>query len=235
MVMEIQKSFLYFASKNPFKYLYNRWFRFSLGILLGIALTLLLTVGGVFSTFVQASTPQSAATLSNAAQQEQLGREYYQADQFSAALKIWQQTLRVYQSQGDRLNQARVLSNLCLTYQQLGQWNKATQAITDSLKLVQVEGSLSVEQLTVLAQALNTEGTLQLATGKPEVALETWQQAAKTYKKAKSETGVIRSLINQSQALKSLGLYRKALSSLEEVNKILHSLADSPTKAAGTA
>ncbi len=222
--MEVKKSFLYLASKNAFKYkyLYSRWLRFFLRILLGIALTFLI---------VQASTPQSVATLSNAAQQEQLGREYYQADQFSAALKIWQQTLQVYQLQGDRLNQARVLSNLSLVYQQLGQWNKATQAITDSLKLVQVSNPYK-EQLTVLAQALNTQGTLQLATGKPELALLTWKEAANTYKKAKNETGVIRSLINQSQALKSLGLHRKALSTLEEVNQILHLLADSPTKAA---
>ena len=230
--MEVKKSISYLASKNSFKskYLYSHWFRFYLRILLGIVSTLLFTIGGVFSTHVQA-TPQSVIkTLSNAAQQEQLGREYYQADQFSAALEIWQQTLRVYQSQGDRLNQARVLSNLSLTYQQLGQWNKATQAITDSLKLVQVKGNLSVEQLKVLAQALNTQGTLQLATGKPELALLTWKEAANTYKQAKSD-GVIRSLINQSQALKSLGLYRKASSTLEEVNKILQEQADSPTKA----
>ncbi|MGB3638003.1 MAG: CHAT domain-containing protein [Rivularia sp. (in: cyanobacteria)] len=230
--MEVKTSFLYLVSKNPFKYkyLYSRWFHFYLRILLAIVLTLLFTIGGVFSTHVQA-TPQSVVkTLSNAAQQEQLGREYYQADQFYAALKIWQQTLRVYQYRADKLNQARVLSNLSLVYQQLGQWKQAKIAITNSLKLVQLSNPYK-EQLKVLAQALNTQGTLQLATGKPQLALETWQKAANTYKKAKNETGVIRSLINQSQALKSLGLYRKALSTLEEVNQILHSLADSPTKA----
>ena len=229
----VKKSFLYLLNikYNSCKYLYSRWFRFYLRILLGIVLTLLFTIANVFSTHVQAIPQSVVKTLSNAAQQEQLGREYYQADQFYAALKIWQQTLRVYQYRADKLNQARVLSNLSLAYQQLGQWNKATQAITDSLKLVQVKGNISVEQLKVLAQALNTQGTLQLATGKPQLALLTWQEAANTYKKAKNETGVIRSLINQSQALKSLGLYRKALSTLEQVNQILHSLEDSPTKA----
>ncbi|WP_414620666.1 CHAT domain-containing protein [Calothrix sp. CCY 0018] len=220
----LKTSCLYLVSKN-------RWFRFYLRILLGIVLTLLLAIESVFIPAVQA-TPQSVVkTLSNAAQQEQLGREYYQADRFYAALEIWQQTLRVYQYRADKLNQARVLSNLSLAYQQLGQWKQATQAITDSLKLVQLSNPSS-KQLKVLAQALNTQGTLQLATGKPQLALSTWQEAANTYKKAKNETGAIRSLINQSQALKSLGLYRKALSTLEEVNQILQEQADSPTKAA---
>ena len=210
-------------------------FRFCLGIFLGLILTLLFPRGGIFPLAVQASSHQSMVQiLSDAAQQEQLGREYYQAGQFSDALKIWQKTLRVYQSQGDKLNQARVLSNLSLTYQQLGEWSQATQAITLSLKLVQLKRSnLDSEQLKVLAQALNTQGSLQLATGKQQLALETWREAANSYKKAKNQTGVIRSLINQSQALKSLGLYRKALSTLEEVNQILQEQPDSPTKAAG--
>ncbi|MDJ0736413.1 MAG: CHAT domain-containing protein [Nostocaceae cyanobacterium] len=234
--MEIKKTFLYsFLSKNSLIYLYRRSIRFCLWILLGIVSTLLLAAGGVFPLTAQASPPQEMVQiLSDAAQQEQQGREYYQAGQFAAALKIWQQVLLVYQSQGDKFNQARVLSNLSLAYQQLGQWSQATQAISDSLKLMPVkDANLSPEQLKVLAQALNTQGSLQLATGKPEAAIETWQGAANTYKKAKNETGVIRSLINQSQALKSLGLYRKALSTLEQVNQILQQQPDSQIKAAG--
>ncbi len=234
--MEAKKTFLYsFLSKNPLMYLCRRWLRFCLGILLGVVATLCFAAGGVFPLAVQASPPQSIVqTLSDIAQQEQQGREYYQVGQVSAALKIWQQVLRVYQSQGDQLNQARVLSNISLAYQQLGQWSEATQAVSESLQLLPgKKDNISVEELKALAASLNTLGNLQLATGKPETALETWREAANIYKQAKHETGVVRSLINQSQALRSLGLYRQALSSLEQVNQILEKQPDSTIKAAG--
>ncbi|MDZ7962774.1 MAG: CHAT domain-containing protein [Aulosira sp. DedQUE10] len=179
--------------------------------------------------------------LSNAAQQEQQGRQYYETGQFGEAIKIWQQILQIYQSQGDKLNQARVLNNLSLSYQQLGQWSEANQAISSSLKLLDAkQGNVSdglrqrtKEQLTVLAQALNTQGSLQLATGQSETALATWQQATATYTKVDNQIGVIRSLINQSQALKTLGLYRRALSTLTQVNQILQKQPDSSIKTAG--
>jgi CHAT domain-containing protein len=202
---------------------------FILGILLGLVSTLLPVIAKV-----DLSPPPLIQNLSNVAQQEQKGRQYYDAGQFLAAVKIWQQVLQIYQSQGDQLNQARVLSNLSLSYQQLGEWKEATQAISSSLELLQVkQGDGSLEQLKVLAQALNTQGSLQLATGKAQAALATWQQATTTYTQAKNETGVIRSLINQSEALKALGLYRRALSTLTQVNQILQKQPDSPIKTAG--
>ncbi len=216
-------------------WVHRRLLLFILCLLLGLVLTLLMAAGGIFPVTVQATSPPSTRqVISYTAQSEQQGKEYYQAGQFSTAIKIWQQVLKVYQSQGDKLNQARVLSNLSLGYQQLGQWSEATQAITHSLKLVhQKQGKYSPEQLKVLAQALNTQGSLQLATGKPQAALATWQQAADTYQQAKNEIGVIRSLINKSQGLRSLGLYSSSLSTLTQVEQILQKQADSALKAAG--
>ncbi|MDJ0619873.1 MAG: CHAT domain-containing protein [Calothrix sp. MO_192.B10] len=216
-------------------WVHRRLLLFILCLLLGLVSTLLIAAGGIFPVTVQATSPPSIRqVIYDTAQSEQQGREYYEAGQFSTAIKIWQQVLKVYQSQGDKLNQARVLSNLSLGYQQLGQWSEGTQTITDSLKLVQQkQGKYSPEQLKVLAQALNTQGSLQLATGKSQAALATWQQAADTYKQAKNEIGVIRSLINKSQGLRSLGLYSSSLSTLTQVEQILQKQPDSALKAAG--
>ncbi len=158
------------------------------------------------------------------------GRELYGNGEFGAAAIAWQRAAIAYQTQGDRLNQAMALSNLSLAYQQLGQWSKATQAITDSLDLLKTEGE---QGRSVLAQALNTQGGLQLALGQSEQALETWQQAENVYAQTEDRSGIIRSQINQAQALQALGLYRRALKTLTQVNQALETQPDSPLKAVG--
>jgi len=166
-------------------------------------------------------------------QQEQQGRKHYEAGQFSQAATIWQQVEQAYQVQGDSLNQARLLSNLSLTYQQLGLWPQAKQAIAESLQLLQKQTGDNPNRRKILAQALNTQGKLQLALGKSEQALTIWQQAAAIYRQADDNAGVTSSLINQAQALKALGFYRRALATLTEANQILQKQPDSLIKAAG--
>ncbi|QIR38017.1 CHAT domain-containing protein [Tolypothrix sp. PCC 7910] len=213
--------------RKYWKKIHTRVIVIIIGILLGLFLTLLPVAAHNYSQ------PLTVQQLSNSAQQEQQGRQYYEAGQFGEAIKIWQQVLQIYQSQKDELNQARVLNNLSLSYQQLGQWLEAKQAIYSSLELLDTKGDRTTDKLNVLAQALNTQGSLELAIGKSETALAIWQQATATYTKADNEIGVIRSLINQSQALKTLGLYRRALSTLIQVNDILQKQPDSAIKTAG--
>lgn len=163
----------------------------------------------------------------------QQGREFYEAGQFSDAVTIWQQAAQAYQAQGSLLNKAGVLSNLSLAYQQLGQWSQATQAIAESLRLLQGEDTgNSQDQLKIRAQALNTQGSLQLAQGQAEQALATWQKATTTYAQANDHAGINRSRINQAQALQTLGLYRRALTTLNQVNQTLQKQPN-PIKAAG--
>ena len=69
-----------------------------------------------------------AAQSSARKQLVQRGREYYQAGQFTEAATVWKQAAEAFAAQGDRLNQAMLLSNLSLVYQQLGQWSGATTA-----------------------------------------------------------------------------------------------------------
>ena len=162
----------------------------------------------------------------------QQGREHYEAGQFEAACQIWQQAAQAYQSQGDRLNQAIALSNLALANQELGQWPQTKEAIATSLKLLQSEPD-SPDRRRVLAQALNTQGSLQMVQGQAEQALTTLQQSADAYKQVGDKAGVIRSLLNQAQTLRVLGFYRRVLETLTQVNQTLQDQPDSLLKAAG--
>src|SRR5919199_2091331 len=205
--------------------------------------TTLLTVGlglGGYSTLagmarVDAAIPDSPAvqfSTDNSSQLVQEGLQRYQSGQFAAAVKVWQQAADAFASQGDRFNQAMVLSNLALAYHQLGQWSEANGAISSSLQLLQTEGAAS-DRLKILAQALNTHGKLQLAHGQTEKALTTWQKAAETYQQVGDKIGVARSLINQAQALRVLGFYQRVKDTLEQANQILQDQPNSAIKAAG--
>ena len=61
----------------------------------------------------------------------------YEAGQFVEAVKVLQQAVKSYGSQGNELRQAVALGNLALAYQKLGNLPQAQQAITDSFKLVE--------------------------------------------------------------------------------------------------
>ena len=162
----------------------------------------------------------------------QQGRDYYDAGQFAQAVTVWEQAASSFATQGDGLNQALVLSNLSLAYQHLGQWTQAKAAIAKSLDLLQAGTDTSEARSRILAQALNTQGSLQLALGQAEQALATWQQAAAAYRQANDEAGMLKNQINQAQALKSLGFYRRALATLTQVNQALQQQPDSLVKVA---
>ena len=174
--------------------------------------------------------------LPNQAQLVQQGRTLYETGQFAEAARVWQQAAQVYQSQGDRLNQALALSYLSLAYQQLGEWEEAKVAIADSLELLEpftVQPSPDEPSVLILAQALNTQGQLQLSLGQAELALNTWQQSTATYAQAGDEAGMTGSLINQVQALQTLGLYRQASKTLTQVEQTLQNQPDSFIKVTG--
>ena len=172
---------------------------------------------------------------SNLAQSMQQGRDYYQAGQFAQAAQIWEQTASSLAREEDGLNQAMVLSNLSLAYQHLGQWTQAEEAISQSLNILTKEkfNGNEIEQTKVLAQALTTQGRLQLSLGQGEEALASWEQAADAYKQVKDDLGMLRSQINQAQALKSLGLYRRSALTLTKVRESMQAQPDSALKAAG--
>ncbi len=162
------------------------------------------------------------------------GKDYYQSGKFIEAIKVWQEAAEILSAQGDTLNQGMVMSNLALAHQKLGQWEEANRQISASLSLLQkTSPGTNQDHWQILAQALNTQGSLQLAQGQAKQALNTWQQAESSYQQAADEAGILRSSLNQAQALKTLGFYRRARQILEQVEQQWQTQPDSRLKAAG--
>ena len=154
--------------------------------------------------------PAVAATSDRPLSLEAEGKQLYQQGQYRLAIKIWQQAANEFVVKQDLLGQARILSNLALAYQQLGEWETAQAKVRASLAILD-----STNNFPVLAQALNTQGTLLLGQGKLRSALVSWEQAEEAYAKAQDRIGIIRAQINQAQALQSLGLYHRGIKILQ--------------------
>ncbi len=215
----------------------SSWIARCLQGLLGLLLSVICQSQGFGFSQGQTIDPVQALSPISVSQQnlvslEQQGQRLYDRGQFTQAIDLWQQVAQTYQAQQDSLNWARVLSNLSAAYQQLGQWNQARAAIDQSLQLLQqpeLQGAPAREK--VLAQALNTQGNLALGTGQAEQALTTWEQATALYQQLKDDAGATRGLLNQAQAMRALGLYRRALTTLTQIDQTLQTQPDSLLKA----
>jgi CHAT domain-containing protein len=201
-------------------------FYFLMALLCSLSSPIMAAVPGINA----ASQPiiQQIVTPASPLQQ---GKLLYDTGRFAEAVQMLQQAVKAYQNQGDTLSLAATLSNLSLAYQQLGKWTEAKQVITKSLNLL--KGEQNNQSLLVFAQSLDIQGRLQMATGQAETALATWQQTAKIYTQLKNQNGVVKSLINQAQAWRSQGAYRRAVEILKEVEQKLKSQPDSIAKAVG--
>lgn len=206
--------------------------------LLAITLTLILLFTEISN--VIASTHPIAQQSTSVTALAEGGNADYQAGRFAEAVSQWQQVYKTFVSQGDKLNAAGVLNNLALAYQQLGKLKEASSAISESLNLssqLKSRGEISIPNAkpqieNISASALNIKGSLLLSSGKPEDALAVWKEAAQIYEKSGNKSGLVRCLLNQTQALRELGLYRRARTTLEQVNKTLESEPDSKLKVA---
>lgn len=210
---------------------YPRRLIFTLLILLGLLVSLLLadTISkpGLTEIVATKQTP-IIGFASQVLQQEKQGRDRYEQGDFQQAIAIWESVAQTYGNQGYFIAQARVLSNLSLAYQHLGKWQPATEAIARSIALLENAGPPG---LSVLAQAMNTQGQLYLAMGKPEAAFSSWETAEKLYNRDRQEMGVFQARINQATALQQLGLYRRASLLLADISNNLQHQENSREKA----
>ncbi|MGQ4645948.1 CHAT domain-containing protein [Lyngbya aestuarii] len=137
----------------------------------------------------------------------QVAERHYHATEFREAAQAWQQAAQAYEATGDVLKQAQILSLISLAYQKQGQWQEAERSIELSLSLLETLPEVSK---AVSAQVLNNQGLLQLAMGRPEEALKSWEQATENYQEIGDQEGVTGSLLNQAKALEALGIYRRS-------------------------
>ena len=104
--------------------------------------------------------------------------------------------------------------------------SKPSEAIATSLNLLDKIDRL---KLPILAQALGIQGDVQLETGHAEQALATWQRAESVYKQVGDVSGMAQSQLNQAQALRELGYYRRALTILSSLHQTLQQQPDAIT------
>ena len=161
----------------------------------------------------------------------QQGRSFYARAQYNEAVEVLQRAVAAFEAGEDKLGMAIALSNLSLTYQQLGQWQLAERAIAASLDLLPTTSAVEPESAHIQAQALSVRGWLQLKQGQHQAALNTWQQASAIYRQLEDEVELIRSQINQAQAMKSLGMYSQAEKILTKTVKLLNKEPNSALKA----
>ncbi|WGV26500.1 CHAT domain-containing protein [Halotia branconii] len=177
----------------------------------------------------------SAVNSTETSRLVQQSQALYEAGQFIEAVQLLEKAANEFKANNDALNEAIALSNLSLAYQKLGQWQEATEAIAQSIKLLQTlkPSDSSQEQAQILAQALDVKGGLELARGQTEAALGSWQEAVKIYQQLNDTSALIRDRINQAQAMQALGNYLQAHKTLISVQEILQKQPDSALKATG--
>ncbi len=185
------------------------------------------------STLVATETSSISSSSTSDSSLLRQGKAAYEAGNYTEATKAWQKAYRQYQAQGNLINQALSLSYLSLSSQKQGNWQAATEYIAQSLDILESDPKLKANNLLIYAQAINTQGKLQLATGKIEAAIASWKQAAEVYQKAGDDIGTLGSQINQAQALQSLGLYRRSQKLLIEIASQLQEKPDSRLKISG--
>ena len=199
--------------------------------ILGLSLGLFGGTHSISPANAKIPTKQAVAQKS-AAELETEGRYFYTISQFEAAAESWQRALAM--NQGDLLGRARIMSNLALAQSQLNKWSLAIDNINASLELLRQDSELNDrDRVRALAQVLNNQGILQHNRGQNEEAIAAWDRAKSYYQQLEDDLGVIRASINQASAFKQLGLYRRALKTLSEVESSLEQQPNSELKVAG--
>ncbi|VEP17860.1 conserved hypothetical protein [Hyella patelloides LEGE 07179] len=164
------------------------------------------------------------------------GKVAYEAGRFAEAAEYWQQATRQYKKAQNTAYQALSSNYLALAYQELGQWQEASKNLNQSLQLLENYAPRKSENKkisAITAQVINTQGSLQLAMGKAELALDSWRQAEQYYRQDRDDIGLLGSQINQAQALQHLGLYRRSQKLLKQLQKQLTEQSDPVLRALG--
>ncbi len=154
------------------------------------------------------------------------GLSFYRNGDFVAAIRQWEQGLSILQKKGQVVDAALTLNYLALAYQELGQSAKAEVLVNQGLQQLALPQIQNRTSLAVLARLFNTRGSLQLAQGRSQLALESWQNASRTYRQIGDRTGETGSLINQAQAEQALGYFLRARHSLGQAEQMISAQTD---------
>ena len=186
-------------------------------------------LGLLLTLFIGWSIPSSGTTVSppalnrpvqplmDATALAKQGKDLYEMGRFDEAATAWEQAAEAYRYQGGTENHALALSNLSLTYQQLGRWREAGTKVASSLQQLHSVNAFGDSY----AQALDIDGHLKFAQGQTQEALSSWKQAGQIYTQLGDKARQIANQLNQAQALQSLGFFLKSEALLEQISSTL--------------
>lgn len=161
---------------------------------------------------------------------EQQAKELYDTGRLAEAIPLLQKAIDNYRREEKVIKAAIATRNLALIYQQLGQWEQTKNAIDDINNLLPKVTS-DRERTKIIAQTLEVQGQLELSLNQADAALATWQEAASNYQQIADFTGYTTNQIYQAQALRTQGLYARAIKTLTEVSDHLQAEPDKQLKA----
>lgn len=151
---------------------------------------------------------------------EKQAEQFYQANQYQEAINILEKVIKYNQESGDITSSAIAYRNLALAYQKLGKW----QLVSESLDLAEtITNKIDNETVKnkLLAQILEVKGQRELSLGRPQSALEVWDEAISLYEEQNDILGYTQAKIYRASALQALGFYSQAIKTLMSVKEQL--------------
>ncbi|HEY9615419.1 MAG TPA: CHAT domain-containing protein [Microcoleaceae cyanobacterium] len=181
-------------------------------------LTLLNGVGQMpQSAIAQSHLPTTQADPAEADRLFQQGVDQFQANQFSAAIALWQRSLMLYQSLQDRAATVTTLNNLSAAYLALHDYSQAITYLQQSLALARTQRDQSAELTTLitLADAYASQGSYAKA-------IESYQQGLRLATDRHQITATL--LGNLAIAYKAVGQYNQAIATNQQALTLLQEL-----------
>lgn len=151
---------------------------------------------------------------------EKQAEEFYQANQYQEAINILEKVIKYNQENGDIKGSAIAYRNLALTYQKLGKWQSVSQALDLAETITNKIDNETIKN-KLLAQILEVKGQRELSLGRPQSALEVWDEAISLYEEQNDILGYTQAKIYRASALQALGFYSQAIKTLMSVKEQL--------------
>ncbi|MEB3356287.1 MAG: CHAT domain-containing protein [Synechococcales bacterium] len=165
----------------------------------------------------------------------QRGLDLYEAGSFFDAVETWKASAQLFEKQPSPLNRALALGYVSLGYQKLGQLDKASAYLSESLHILENSepSQDAAGDAEIAAKLLNIEGTFHWNRGQIDQALASWQEAEQFYQRVGQLKGVAIAQINQAKALQALGYSRQSATLLRQTQEILKTQPDRALQATG--
>ncbi len=173
------------------------------------------------------------------------GKQEYEQGQTQVAIATWKTAATQAQAEQQYRDAAIAHNYLAMAHQDLSQWQSAQVATESAIAALDritpetVAKTRALDDRFLRAQILNTRGAILLHQGQADKALTTWQTAEVHYRSVLasdpkvSPEFLVRNQLNQVQAMRSLGFYRRAKRTVDRVSQTLRPLPDSRLKLRG--